>query len=272
MTGSAVRRGHERVRRLVASAALSTDVPWLLLVTAPVRDAHGSFDDAGSARLRDWARDQVASWPGPVPIADEPPLVQADRVVFSSASASASASAPSSDAPGARYRCEFHADGSALIALAAGGFRENPVDGVPVWAIGEGAIAWITIAALRLAAAYADRAGVLGGAVVETAVTPYGDDGASPIEVWNHDRHTYGPAGCRLVAVEPSRRVADLSRCLSAGLAGVARPSVVDVLSRFGLSGERHIDQSGVIRRGNFTGFDDHILAWTEAIGIPSRP
>lgn len=264
MTGSAVRQGYERVRRLVGSAALSTDVPWLLLVAAPVRGARGSFDEAGTARLRDWARDHVASWPGPVPIAAEPPLVQADRVVFSPA--------PSSDALGARYRCEFHADGSALIALAAGGFRESPADGVPVWAIGEGAIAWITIAALRLAAAYSDRAGVLGRAMVETAVTPYGDDGASPIEVWNHDRHTYGPAGGRLVAVEPSHRVADLSRCLSPGLAGVARPSVVDVLRQFGLSGQRHIDQSGVIRRGGFTGFDDRILAWAEAIGIPSRP
>ncbi|GAA0976077.1 hypothetical protein GCM10009555_035130 [Acrocarpospora macrocephala] len=34
----------------------------------------------------------------------------------------------------------------------------------------------------------------------------------------------------------------------------------------------RHIDPAGIIQRRNFTGYDEAILAWTDAIGVPSQP
>ncbi|MGN9780806.1 hypothetical protein ACTMTF_05210 [Nonomuraea sp. ZG12] len=80
-------------------------------------------------------------------------------------------------------------------------------------------------------------------------------------------------AGDRQVTgIASARRSADPVTCLSPGLAATARPLVVDLLGRFGLSGSRRIDPAGVIQRGHFTGYDGSIHAWADAIGVPSAP
>ncbi|GAA1641864.1 hypothetical protein GCM10009733_043620 [Nonomuraea maheshkhaliensis] len=85
--------------------------------------------------------------------------------------------------PAGTYYRELHADGSALGALQVGTLRESPSDGGEVWAIGEGALAWITIALLRLLASYATRADETGsgeGAVEAVVIPATGDPPATP--------------------------------------------------------------------------------------------
>ncbi|MET7337715.1 hypothetical protein [Nonomuraea sp. NPDC005650] len=120
--------------------------------------------------------------------------------------------------PAGTYHCELHADGAALGALQVGALRDSPTDGGKVWALGEGAIAWITVAMLRLTAAFADQSAVLGEAVVEATITS---------------------------AVGATRRTVDLATCLTPGLTTAARPLVIGLLRQFGLTGSRHIDPAG---------------------------
>jgi hypothetical protein len=132
-------------------------------------------------------------------------------------------------------------------------------------------VAWITLALVRLTAAFAVHATVMGEAVVEATIAP--SAGAVPAEVWNHANDLYGPAGDRrLTEVTTARRTVDLATCLSSGLSATARPLVVDLLSHFGLAGSRHLDPTGVLQRRHFTGHDVLIHAWADAIGIPSQP
>ncbi|GAA1011969.1 hypothetical protein Aple_013970 [Acrocarpospora pleiomorpha] len=255
---------HERLGRLVtnATAQLSAKSPWLVASAVPVCPASLEFSVSSGDELQRWVRQQVAVWPAPISIGSDQPETSADRLTF------AQRRSPGQSATG--YYCELNAAGSALGALQVGALRDSPADGRPVWAIGEGAIAWITIAMLRLTAAYADHATVLGDAVVELTIT---SPTAAPIEVWNHNNQAYGPAGTqRIAGVEPRQHAVDLATCLSPDLASAARPLVLDLLGQFGLSESRHIDPAGVIQRRNFTGYDEAILAWTDAIGVPSQP
>jgi hypothetical protein len=251
----------ERPGRLVtnATARLSPESPWLVVSAAPARPASAGFGATSGDELRRWIRRQVADWPAPVAIGSERPQTRAGTLIFT----------PSR--PPGTYYCELHADGSALGALQVGSLRASPPDGGQVWALGEGAVAWITIAMVRLTAAFARHATVLGEAVVEAALVP--SAGAVPMEVWNHAHDLYGPAGDRrLTEVRAARRTVDLAACLSSGLPTAVRPLVIDLLSRFGLSGSRHIDPAGILRRRHFTGHDALIHAWADAIGIPSEP
>jgi hypothetical protein len=226
---------------------------------APVRPAAAEFSATSGDDLRRWVRQQVADWPAPVGVGSEPPETSEGTLTF----------APSR--PPGTYHCELHADGSALGALPVGSLRDSPPDGRQVWALGEGAVAWITIALVRLTAAFAVHATVLGDAVVEATIVP--SAGAVPTEVWNHANNLYGPAGDRrLTEVATARRTVDLAACLSSGLSATARPLVIDLLTRFGLAGSRHLDPAGVLQRRHFTGHDALIHAWADAIGIPSEP
>ncbi|MEO3854787.1 hypothetical protein [Acrocarpospora sp. B8E8] len=258
----------DRHERLVTNATtrLSAESPWLVVSAVPVRPASVEFGAASGDELRRWMRQQVAVWPAPIITGSDQPETRADSLTF------APQRPPGQPVKG--YYCQLNADGSALGALQVGTLRDSPADGTPVWAVGEGAVAWITIALLRLTAAYADHATVLGDAAVELTLTsPTAADRTAPIEVWNHNTQTYAPAGTHRIAdVEPRRHTVDLATCLSPDLARAARPLVLDLLRQFGLSESRHIDASGVIQRSNFTGYAEAILAWTDAIGVPSQP
>jgi hypothetical protein len=250
---------HERPGRLVTNARLSSGSPWLAVSAVPVRPASAEFGATSGDELRRWVRQQVAGWPAPVTIGSGQPEIRAGKLIFT----------PSR--PPSTYYCELHADGSALGALQVGALRDSPPDGGQVWALGEGAVAWITIAMVRLTAAFARLATVVGEAVVEATIIPSAD--AVPTEIWNHAHDLYAPAGDRrLTDVRAARRTVDLEACLSSGLPATARPLVIDLLSRFGLSGSRHIDSAGILRRRHFTGHDALIHAWADAIGIPSEP
>ncbi|MEV5893265.1 hypothetical protein [Nonomuraea fuscirosea] len=278
---------HERLGRLLADAAtrLGPGPPWLVLGTVPLdRPPAGPGPAAGSGlaeesslaggeELRRWVRRHVDAWPAPIGIAAEPPELHPGRIVFTPPR--------HPGRPAGTYSCELRADGSALGAVQVGTLRESPSDGGEVWAIGEGALAWLTIALLRLLTSYATYATYStgqetrsGGAVVEATVIPATGDGrVVPMEVWNHDGGAYGRAGVRrLAAAGTARRPVDLAACSSPALTATARPLVLDLLRRFGLSESRHIDPAGVLRRGHFTGHDELIHTWADAIGIPSEP
>lgn len=251
----------ERVRHIRDTASLDDDTPWLVVATTPVAPiAPTSGSEPGS--LIEFVRGEVASWPAPIPLASDPPSILDDRVVFSPAHLS--------DTAGGRYHAEFHSDGSAIVAIAVGSRRTQSLDSV-VWAIGEGAVAWIVIAALRLTAAYADRVAAIDEVCVEATITSPRDTMEAPLEIWNRDQRGYAPTGQRCTELEPVSRLLAPSACLSADLAGVARPLIAGMLHQFGLAGDRHIDSSGILRRSRFVGFENRILAWADAIGVASR-
>ena len=265
----------ERLRELIAigSADLTADSPWIVIAAVPGESVGGPADLAGE-RLRAWVRQQVAVWPAPVSLGrDLPRLRVGDGDVAPAAVGPhiGTATFASMRSPVERYHCTFGADGSSVLALPVGGLRDSPADGERVLAIGEGAVAWITVAGLRLAAAFAARTGARGRALVELTIGSSGDGGAATYEVWNRDAHGFRPVGNRLATVRPVRGSVDLVACLAAGLPGTARPLVLDLLRQFGLSESRHIDAGGVLRSRNFTGYDQRILAWSRAIGVPSE-
>ncbi|ROO58734.1 hypothetical protein EDC02_0501 [Micromonospora sp. Llam0] len=253
-------------------AELAADGPWIVVATAPATSAGGSSRPVAQTGddLQFWVRRQVAVWPAPIPIGVDQPQLRSGGVTFASAHLTAGPAAGPASGPAVRYHCALEADGSSLFALAAGALRDSPGDGAQVWALGEGALAWLTVATLRLAAAYAEYAGAPGHAVVQLSIASYGPGGgAVPYEVWNHGDHGYAPAGRRLARVEPARRPVDLAACLSADLTKVSRAFVVEVLRQFGLAGSRHFTPTGALRCRNFTGYDERIRGWAEAIGVP---
>ncbi|MGW6456104.1 hypothetical protein ACWF94_09280 [Streptomyces sp. NPDC055078] len=258
----------ERLEQLVTNAAsqLGAESPWLMVSAAPACPAQAGFNaDSGDAMQR-WVRRQVTDWPAPVAIGSEQPDIRADKLTF------APPRPPGRSA--GTYYCELHADGAALGALQVGTLRDSPRDGRQVWTLGEGAVAWITIAMLRLTAAFARQAAVLGEAAVEVTLIPAADpDQAAPMEVWNHADKAYGPAGDRRAGgIGSARHTVNLAECLSPRLTAVARPFVIDLLRQFGRPGSRHVDPAGVIRRGHFTGYEAVIHTWADAIGVPSEP
>ncbi|MFD9196256.1 hypothetical protein ACFWCA_49710 [Streptomyces phaeochromogenes] len=259
---------HEHLGKLVtdATAQLSAASPWLVVATSPAHPASADFNAASAKDIQRWTGVQVADWPAPIPLGGEHPDVRTDRLTF------APARQPSRTANS--YYYEFHSDGSALGGLQVGTLQSSPPDGEPVWALGEGAVAWITIAMLRLNAAFARHVSALGEATVEvTVVRPVGPSPTTPIQVWSNAAGAYGPAGRRqYAAVGTARSAVDLTTCLSPRLTTAARPLLVDLLQQFGISEPRHVDPSGVVRRRHFTGHDELIHAWADAIGIPSEP
>ncbi|WP_455771841.1 enoyl-CoA hydratase-related protein [Streptomyces niveus] len=145
-------------------------------------------------------------------------------------------------------------------------------DGRQVWALGEGAMAWITIAMLRLNAAFARHVSVLGEAEVHvTVVCPAGPGPTAPMQVWNHAHAVYGPAGSHRSGDVSANRTVDLTACLSYFLPMQARPLLVDILRPFEVFEPRHIGPDGVIRRRHFTGHDELIHTWAKSIGVPSE-
>ncbi|GGL85805.1 hypothetical protein GCM10010095_83290 [Streptomyces anthocyanicus] len=143
---------HEPQGRLItrATALLGTESPWLVVSATPARPAPGALGTDHGDQLRRWVAQQVADWPAPIPLGTEPPDLRPDLLAF--------APPRSSGRPVSTYYCELHADGSALGALQVGMLCHSPPDGSRVWALGEGAVAWITIAMLRLVAAFVRRA------------------------------------------------------------------------------------------------------------------
>jgi hypothetical protein len=237
---------------------MAGDTAWVVVTAIPdVAPHHPALE---VRPLIDFVRAEATAWPAPIPLAAEPPQVSDDRVWFRPSSPTR--------AEGGRYHGVFHRDGSALIAVAVGSRRESPSDLVPSWAVGEGAVAWILVAALHLAAGYADRRGTEtfhAGAVLAPP-------GAFPIEIWNHDQGTYGPAGRRLDKPAPAFRDLATSDCRSSRLVAAAQPLLAGVLDPFGLAGDRHLDPAGALRRDSFTGFGEKIRSWADSIGVPSRP
>jgi len=256
---------YEHLGRLVTDAIsrLEAASPWLVLSTTPTRPAQTGSVAAQSDELRRWVRQQAADWPAPIPVGSEPPVIGADKLTFTP---------PHPPGEAERYFYQFHSDGSALGGLQIGALRDS--DGQPVWALGEGAVAWLVIAMLRVNAAFARRLSVTGEAEARVTVVPPAASGpAVPLEVWNHAGGTYGPAGGhRAGGVDTSRRTVDLAACLSSSLPAVARTLLLDVLGQFGVTEPRHIGVDGVIRRRHFTGHGARIAAWAESIGVPSAP
>jgi hypothetical protein len=249
-----------------STARLGASSPWLVVATSPARPASADFDAASGQDIRRWIARQVAAWPAPIPLGSEHPDVRTDRLTF------APPRQPGRTANS--YYYEFHSDGSVLGGLQVGTLQHSPPDGEPVWALGEGAVAWITIALLRLNAAFARHISALGAAAVDvTVVCPVGPGPTAPIQVWNHAGGAYGPAGKRrYTSVGSARSAVDLTPCLSPRLTATARPFLVDLLRQFGVSEPRHVDPSGVVRRRHFTGHTESIHVWADAIGIPSEP
>lgn len=241
---------------------LSGDTPWVVVTAAPLAPVVSPSHPVSAST--EWVRREVTTWPAPIPIAPEPSAVREDRVIISSADAA--------DPAGIGYHYEFSGTGAALIGIAVGRRIQSPVDGARVWAVGEGAVAWIVIAALRLAASHAHRIGVRSEIVVEAAITTPADTTVVPLEIWNHDRGEYAPAGRRAVQVVASRRRTAVDACLSADLVRVARPLIVGIAQQFALPGDRHVDEDGVLRLDGFTGNGDRIQTWADAIGVASRP
>ncbi|WP_328847355.1 hypothetical protein [Streptomyces sp. NBC_00258] len=259
---------HEHLGKLVTdtTAQLSATSPWLVVSTSPAHPASAEFNAASGRDIQQWIGRQVADWPAPIPLGGEPPDVRPDRLTF------APARQPGRTANS--YYYAFDSDGSVVGGLQVGALQNSPPDGEPVWALGEGAVAWITIAMLRLNAAFARHVSALGEAAVEVAVVcPVDTSPTVPIQVWNHAGGAYGPAGTRqYTGVGSARSAVDLTTCLSPRLTMTARPFLVDLLQQFGVSEPRHVDPSGVVRRRHFTGHDELIHAWADAIGIPSEP
>ncbi|MFD3373865.1 MULTISPECIES: hypothetical protein [unclassified Streptomyces] len=127
---------------------------------------------------------------------------------------------------------------------------------------------------LRLSTAFARHVSALGEAAVQvTVVCPVDPSPTVPIQVWSHAGRAYGPAGKRqYTSVGSARSAVDLTACLSPRLTTTARPFLVDLLQQFGVSEPRHVDPSGVVRSRHFTGHDELIHAWADAIGVPSEP
>ncbi|MFI5957561.1 hypothetical protein [Cryptosporangium sp. NPDC051539] len=240
--------GSERLTRLLETARRDPGAVWVVVAVVPAEPVEGSVGE----QLQAWVREQVAVWPAPVAIGCNRPHVEDGSATFASPE---------------RYHCAFGADGSTVLALPVGGLRDGAAAGEPVWAIGEGAVAWITVAALHLAGAFAARTGVRGSALAGLTVRASGESG---FQVFNRDAHGLTPVGRRLDAVRPVVRSVSVAECAGAGVAGVARPLVVDLLGCFGLHDSRHIDAAGMLRRQNFTGHDERILTWSTAIGLPS--
>ncbi|MFC9748963.1 hypothetical protein [Streptomyces niveus] len=214
--------------------------------------------------MREWVRRQVTEWPAPIPIGSNPPSICPDVLTFTPARP------PGHGA--IRYHYELHSDGSALGALQIGSLRDSSADGRQVWALGEGAMAWITIAMLRLNAAFARHVSVLGEAEVHvTVVCPAGPGPTAPMQVWNHAHAVYGPAGNYRSGDVSANRTVDLAACLSYFLPTQARPLLVDLLQPFEVVEPRHISPDGVIRRRHFTGHDELIHTWAKSIGVPSE-
>lgn len=257
---------HEHLGQLATNAlpSLNTASPWLVLSTSPARRASAEFDAASGGAMHQWVQGQVSGWPAPLPVGSTPPGIRPDVLTFTP---------PQPRGRGAsRYYYELHSDGSALGALQIGALRESPGDGGQVWALGEGALAWITIAMMHLNAAFARHVSVLGKAEVIVAVVhPTGPDSTTPMQVWNHADTIYGPAGGSRTSDVSTRRTVDLTDCLSYSLLANARPLLVDVLRPFGISEPRHIGSDGVIRRRHFTGHDELIHTWAKSIGVPSE-
>jgi hypothetical protein len=257
---------YEDLEQLTRNAVnqLSAESPWLVLSTAPVRPASGTPMAADSDALQRWVRQQVSGWPAPLPIGLTPPDVQPDKLAFTPPRG------PGESAN--KYYYEFHSDGSALGGLQIGVLRNSPSEGRLVWTLGEGALAWISIAMLRLNAAFAQRLTVMGQTEVKvTVVYPATPGLTAPLQVWQHTNGTYSPVGiCQSGSVSSARRAVDLASCLSASLPATARPLLLDVLRQFGVLESRHIDVDGVIRRRHFTGHDKLIDTWTRSIGVPS--
>ncbi|MFG1604460.1 hypothetical protein [Actinoplanes sp. NPDC049265] len=238
---------------------LSGESAWIVIRSVPVAPAAGQAD-VGAEELRTWLRRQISVWPAPLAIGVDKPRLDDAAVVFEPAQ--------STD----RYACRLGADGSLVLALPAGGIRESPIDGERVRVVGEGAVAWITVATTRLAAAYAERAGVHGDTSLELAIASSERSQDASFEVWNHGPDGFGRAGTRLAAVRPAHATVDLAACRSERVAGLVRPLLLDVLGQFGLAESRHINSDGIIQCRDFTGHDQRILDWTTAAGVPSQP
>lgn len=239
-------------------------MPWIVLDTVP-SGAGSRGRQADAPTVAGWASRHVADWPATFAIGTEHVDWSAGSLLLTPSRAGAR--------PAATYCCKLRDDGSSMLAIQLGARRAG-ADGIPVWVVGEGAIAWLTIALLRFGAAYAERVGVTGDATVGLSLRPAVDlQQAAPFEVWNHDAGTYAPAGDRrLQEVAPSCGTVALRACLCADVASVARSFVVQLFGQFGLAESRHIDPSGTLRPQHFTGHEALIRGWAERIGLRVEP
>ncbi|MCS7477147.1 hypothetical protein ACFFQW_44130 [Umezawaea endophytica] len=241
------------------NTTLDNSQAWITIRATPSAPAVGLSPLSGEV-LAKWVRSHTSPWPAPIPIGAEKPHAGPGVFTFSP------------DEPAGRYEFNAHTDGSSSLRLPAGGSRRNPTDGETVWAIGEGALAWISIAAVRLASAHASRLGCRGDLSVEIGLGESTPTTTFPYEIWNRGNDGFHPVGTRVPSVRPCRSEFSLVDSGTAELPSLVRPLLIDLLGRFGLTDSRHIDVDGVVRRRNFTGHDDRIRSWTTAIGLASKP
>jgi hypothetical protein len=170
------------------------------------------------------------------------------------------------------HYCALYADGSSLLAVQIGVLREATESRDAVWSIGEGAVAWLSVAFVRLAAAWAAEAGVIGDGACDLRLL----SAASPkdqidIQLWNSAGGADAPASDMRQMTKPSKGVINLRSGLSAQAASTARTLLVPLLNQFGQGESRHIDGGGVVICANFAGHAPAIAAWARAIGIACR-
>jgi hypothetical protein len=258
--------GESRAERLVEGAASSLDSAnlWFVLTAIPERVAVKSIDSESSVRVREWLRSEASTWPAPLKVGEGTCELRpgAQLVFFSKLNAG----------PLPKHYCELHADGASLIAIQIGNQRDAVGPPGMVWAIGEGALAWLSVCLLRLAAAWADREGVPGAAAMDLRIlctaAPKSQVG---LQIWNFAQGDNAPASEVRNAALPVQQRVDLIGCLSSEATLIARSLLLPLLKQFGLDDSRHIDAAGIIASGNFTGHAQSIAAWAKAIGADCR-
>lgn len=249
---------------IIAAAASRLDraVPWTMVSTDLAgRRTGASRLDPNS--LRRWVIAETSTWPAPIPFGRCAPHRVGDRLV-------ATGRVDPSERADTCY-ADFGEDGSAIAALRLGTVDNKRPDDREVWAIGEGAVVWFTLAAARLVAAHGVRTDPNGAATLQIDLIPP-DDGR-PLQMWNRQDGTHQPSSPTLIAsADPARLRVGLTECLSPRLTQAVRPVLDEVFRRFGVHDLRHITNEGAIRASPFTGHADRVSAWARAIGVPYEP
>ena len=255
-----------RIERLLEEATGSLDPAslWLIGTCVPERQAALTFDPAAAAEAQNWVRKEAGSWPAPLKIGDS--LAECrprDRLIFSPASEWSA---------GPAHYVELHADGACLIAVQIGNLRDAPEARGKLWAIGEGAIAWISVSLVRFVAAWAAQANILGPACVDLRLfSSAAPEDQADLQLWNFAGGANAPAGEARAMIGPSREAIDIATCLTGTVTLVARSLLLPVLVQLGQDESRHIDAAGIITSGNFVGHAPSIIAWARRIRVSFR-
>lgn len=254
-----------RIARLIAVAtgSLNSASPWLVATCIPEQKAALLFDSEMAARVQAWTQGEVANWPAPIKVGEHLAQAGREKLAFTPKNCGRIAS---------EHYCELHADGASLIAVQIGKRREATESQDAVWAIGEGAIAWLSVTLARFAAEWASQAKVLGQASFDLRIfSSAAPEDQQAVQLWNFASGTDAPASDALQMTRPSQRVVDLRACLSTEVTLIARSLLLPVLAQFGHDESRHIDATGTITSANFAGHAPLISAWARVFGVAHR-